>query len=101
MWTVAFFPTLIMNSEMPVMMNELHIFSSFSHSVCGCLSTTFFNFNRNVSTSNLENQLYSCVHDKASFSNIPEAILPILKPKLLFKKINCKRWCPKDYLETA
>jgi len=101
MWAVAFFSTLIMNSEMPVMMNELQIFSSFSHSVCGCLSTAFFNFNRNVSTSNLENQLYSCVCDKAFSSYIPEAILPILKPKLIFKKRNCKRWCPKDYLQTA
>jgi hypothetical protein len=46
----------------------------------------FSTFNRNVSTSNLENQLYSCVCDKAFSSYIPEAILPILKPKLLFKK---------------
>jgi hypothetical protein len=98
MWTVAFFSTQIMNSEMPVMMTELQIFSSFSHSVCGCLSTTFFNFNRNLSILNLENQLHSYVCDKASSSYIPEAIVPILKPKLLFKKINCERWCPKDYL---
>jgi hypothetical protein len=65
------------------------------------MSTTLFNFDRNLSTLNLENQLYSFVRDKVSSSNIPEAILPILKPKLLFKKVNCKRWCPKDYHETA